>query len=193
MRISIRISLKQSVLFGIVSLSAFLAGVPSSLAAEWSSPLVGGGGGDRAYNLDCGAGAVLTGVNYKSGMFVDRLSAVCRKINSNGSLGETFTRGTTGGTGGFAAANHCKAGHVAGSLTVWAGGIVNGLWLQCYEWNPFERKLTTKTEGGIVVGGIGGPKQGPFMCPDGKPGKALRGKSGIYVDSVRLVCDDWNR
>jgi hypothetical protein len=34
---------------------------------------------------------------------------------------------------------------------------------------------------------------GPYYCPDGKPAKALRGKAGFYIDSIRLVCDDWDK
>ena len=182
-------------LFMLLCLGLFAGtGTPRTVdAAEWASPLVGGGGGSRTYSLDCGNGAVLTGLNFKSGLNLDSLSAICRKINPDGTLGSTFTGPTTGGTGGFANTANCQAGKVAGSMTAWAGGVVNGIWLQCYEWKPSTRKISTSTTGGLMAGGQGGFKQGPFPCPDGKPAKALRGKSGIYVDSVRLICDDWDK
>lgn len=193
MRVRRQTAASTMTMLGCISLSAFLAQVELGVAEEWRSPLVGGGGGTREYSLDCGNTSVLTGLNYKSGINLDNLSAICRRINSDGTLGPAFTGTTAGGTGGFAGTANCPAGKVAGSMTVWAGGIVNGIWLQCYGWNPSTRKLTTQTTGGLMAGGQGGFKQGPFACPDGKPGKSLRGKSGIYIDSVRLVCDDWNR
>ncbi len=189
MNLSSRLLLSSSIVLG-----ALLANVAPSYASEVSSPLVGGGGGSRAYNLDCGSGAVMIGMQYKAGLNIDNLSVVCRRINANGTLGENFNTGRTGGTGGFARELKCTAGRVVGSISVWAGDIVNAISLGCHTWKDVSRSIL-QNHSSIIEAGTNhlGFEQGTFTCPNGKPAKALRGRSGIYIDSVKLVCDDWNK
>lgn len=181
------------IMFLCIALSAFFAEVEPSDALEFRSPLIGGGGGTVAYNLDCGSAAVLTGLTYKSGINLDRVSVTCRKINSDGTLGATFTGSTTGGTGGFVGSSNCAINKVVGGITVWAGGVVNGIQLECCDWIASLRKPNNTSTPGTVAGSVIGIRQGPFDCPVGMAGKALRGRSGIYVDSVMFVCDDFER
>jgi hypothetical protein len=59
-------------------MSALMFGLPTRdlFAAEFKTPLFGGAGGNRSYNLDCGAGSVIVGVTAKTGMFVDAIGLI---------------------------------------------------------------------------------------------------------------------
>jgi hypothetical protein len=168
--------------------------------AEFSSPTYGGSGG-QSYNLGCGSQAVLIGVQGKAGDWVDSIMAICRHVNANGTLGDTFTKGPTGGNGGSVRSETCPTGTVVESIFANTKfDFVSAVALGCDAWNAAQRRLaqTSKLEGvsfvrpqgvqlSIIVADLGNHR---VKCPDGKPGNALRGKSGTYVDSIRLICDD---
>jgi hypothetical protein len=42
----------------------------------------------------------------------------------------------------------------------------------------------------LYVGALTNPA---VACPAGKVGKAIRGRRGSYIDSLRYVCDDYNK
>lgn len=82
-------------------------------AAEFVTPLAGGGGGDHSYNLNCGADGVLVGLSGRWGAWMDSIGIICRKVNADGTLGSVFTLGPKGGGGGSIAGNPaCNAGNV---------------------------------------------------------------------------------
>jgi hypothetical protein len=176
-------------------------------AAEFSTPLFGGGGGNKSYNLDCGAGAVIVGVTSKTGMFVDAIGIICQRVKPNGSLGEEFTRGPVGGTGGVARTSRCNQGNVAQGIIVKAGQFIDDGTFLCSQWIPTQKqpqfstsglcqgdRCTTSFRGGQGSAfGVGGTQGDTFYCPSGKAGKAIRGRHGIYIDSLRFVCDNWDK
>jgi hypothetical protein len=175
-------------------------------AAEYSTPMFGGGGGNQSYNLDCGPGSVIVGVISKTGMFVDAIGIICQRVNQNGSLGEEFTRGPVGGTGGVPRTGRCKQGNVVQGIIVRAGQVIDDGSFLCSPWIPAQKqpvfsasgrclgdRCTTGFKGGDPHSGGGGTQGDSFFCPSGKAGQAIRGRHGIYIDSLRFVCDDWNK
>jgi len=175
-------------------------------ATEWSTPTFGGSGGTRSYNLDCGRGAVMVGLTYKSGSWIDEIGVVCRKVSSStGRLGEEFTRGPVGGAGGDPRISKCVSGGVIGSvLDVQWGNFVNHVVLGCYEWDASRKrpgriqKVAPSIDIQVLVKagsqcGLLCNFSGRIICPSGKAGKALRGKYGSYIDSTRFVCDAWDQ
>ena len=168
---------------------------------EVSSPLFGGDGG-KPYNLSCRRGSVLIGIQARTGEFIDSLKGICRKVNRDGTLGSTTQTRETGGRGGTIKIRSCKKEGVVRQISVdTTGSYLRNLVLRCGKWDPQTKRVRTKSSGSIILGSFVGERRfdpsalftnsahESFSCPDGNPGKALRGKSGIYIDSVRLVCD----
>lgn len=165
-------------------------------AIEFSSPTYGGNGG-TPYNLDCGNGAVMVGVQGKAGQWIDSVMVVCQQVKSDGNLGNRFTKGPAGGNGGVVTGQSCREGRVVGSIS--AGtvmGFVQWMSFNCYGWDPNLRIRTSGGDSSIVLAPSNLSKSRMLLdknnttnCPLRLPGVALRGKAGMYVDSVRLICD----
>ena len=175
---------------------------------EFSSLLFGGSTGNRSYNLDCGSSAVMVGTTYRKGLWLNAIGIICQRVNpQTGALGIDFTRGPVGGGGGHAFHGRCRSGKVALGIWVFSGQFINGGELLCRDWLPQDKKpkpierfsCGAKYENCENFGSrlhgliIGGSENGPFFCPNGKVGKALRGRYGIYIDSLRFVCADWDK
>jgi hypothetical protein len=184
-------------LFALLALTVEEAG-----AAEYSGPVWGGSGGTRSYNLDCGSSGVLVGVYGKTGSWIDQIGLTCRSVAANGTLGSEFTRGPVGGTGGSVKSVKCKSGEVVGGIESWSGSYVEKIRLQCDKWRPEYKRIDYLAPidsflfGGLGTTGIFGrtPEHNPMVrCPRDKVGKALRGKHGAYVDSMKFVCDAYNQ
>ena len=174
----------------------------STPPTEFSTPRMGGSGGTRSYNLDCGNQSVLVGVIYKSGMWLDAIGIICQQVNAQtGALGNEFTRGPVGGSGGLANTKRCNQGNVVHGLTIRSGKFIEAGTFRCTRWIPAEKKPVDRRDGSCTGdrcttffgSSVGGRNQGPFYCPAGKVGKAVRGRRGIYIDSLRFVCDLWNK
>jgi len=177
-----------------------LSTAKSTAPTEYSTPLFGGGGGNYSYNLDCGSGSVMVGGIFKSGMWLDALGIICQQVNTlTGALGNEFTRGPVGGSGGIAKVGRCDNGKVVQGIKAFSGQFVNGFLLWCSPWNqslkaPVYSEATTCTGGRCqAIGNFSGSTSNNFFCPSGKVGKAFRGKRGIYIDSARFVCDFWDK
>jgi hypothetical protein len=176
----------------------------SPKSTEFKTPLFGGSGGKRSYNLDCGSGSVLVGAMYKAGMWLDAVGIICQRVNAQtGTLEGEFTRGPVGGSGGIARTARCKQGRVVQGVSGFSRQFVHRIVMFCSQWEP-SRKASVFTTSfnclgdqakGICVGfgRASGDRSGDFFCPSGKVGKAFRGKHGIYIDSARFVCDFWNK
>ena len=172
----------------------------STTPTEFSTPLFGGSGGNRSYNLDCGNQSVLVGVIYKAGMWLDAIGIICQRVNSQtGALADEFTRGPVGGSGGQSRIVRCGAGRVVQGIRAFSGQYINQLHMRCSRWETsrkapvFSQICNPNTVSCPVFGGSGGSRSDAFFCPAGKVGKAFRGKYGLYVDSTRFVCDTWDK
>ena len=177
-----------------------LSSTQSTASPEFSTPLFGGSGGTRSYNLDCGNGSVLVGAIYKAGLWMDALGIICQQVNpQTGALEREFTRGPVGGSGGAARIARCGPGRVAQGIRAFSGQYINKFDMSCREWEASKKApvFGTICNPGTVAcptfGGMGGARNDPFFCPAGMVGKAFRGKYGTYVDSARFVCDDWDK
>jgi hypothetical protein len=177
-----------------------LSSSQSAASTEFITPLIGGGGGNRSYNIDCGNGSVLVGAIYKAGMWLDAIGIICQRVNpQTGALGEEFTRGPVGGGGGQARIARCRIGDVVQGIRGLTGQFVHQLHMRCSRWEPqrkapvYSEICNPNTPACLVFGGVGGSRSDLFFCPAGKVGKAFRGKFGLYVDSTRFVCDEWDK
>jgi hypothetical protein len=190
-------------LLTIQRLKRLAAARKSTPPTEFKTPLFGGSGGTRSYNLDCGTQSVLVGVIYKSGMWIDAIGIICQQVNSQtGALGNEFTRGPVGGSGGLANTKRCNQGNVVQGISVRSGQFIErGLFL-CSPWIPEQKKpvfsTSTRCSEDRCTTHFGPDtvfysQLGYFFCPSGKVGKAVRGRHGIYIDSLRFVCDFWNK
>ncbi len=179
---------------------------PAASAAEYSTPIFGGSGGKYSYNLDCGRGAVITGLVFKSGSYVDAIGVLCRKVNaSTGRLGEEFTRGPKGGYGGTPKERKCPSGAVINKVKAHYGAFVNFFATTCYVWDHRRKRpgsIYKDQNGRGVYPRAGSPcssidfgckRTEHFTCPSGKAGKAVRGRYGGFIDSLRFVCDAWDQ
>jgi hypothetical protein len=174
----------------------------STTPTEFKTPLFGGSGGTRSYNLDCGNRSVLVGSIFKAGSWFDALGIICQRVNpQTGALGDEFTRGPVGGTGGNARIARCNDGDVAQGVSTRSGQFVNRLVIFCSRWDPSRKAPvfsgSTRCPSGenrcLGFGGTSAGRSDAFFCPSGKVGKAFRGKYGSYTDSARFVCDLWDK
>lgn len=174
----------------------------STTPTEFSTPLFGGSGGTRSYNLDCGNQSVLVGVIHKSGMWLDAIGIICQQVNAQtGNLGNEFTRGPVGGSGGLARTKRCNQGNVVQGIAVRSGQFIEAGGFRCSPWIPAQKKPVFSTDTPcsgdrcttIFGSGYGGYNNGRFYCPSEKVGKAVRGRHGIYIDSLRFICDFWDK
>jgi hypothetical protein len=172
-----------------------LAGFTPLRAQEFKSPIWGGSGGTSSYNLDCGSSGVMVGIYGKTGLWIDQLGIICRAVKADGTLGSSFTRGPSGGSGGTSGTAQCESGKVVGHFYVHAGSYINMASVGCYPWLPNTRRPDySKNYYGQAIGSTNYLlSEASTRCPVEKVGKALRGKYGIYIDSLQFVCDAYNQ
>lgn len=190
-------------LLTIQRLKRLAAARKTTTPTEFKTPLFGGSGGTRSYNLDCGNQSVLVGVIHKSGMWLDAIGIICQQVNAQtGALGNEFTRGPVGGSGGEARTKRCDEGNVVQGIRVRSGQFIERGTFACSPWIPSQKKpvfsTSTQCSGDRCTTSFGDSHVGyftldNFFCPSGKVGKAVRGRHGIYIDSLQFVCDFWNK
>jgi len=146
----------------------------------------------------------------KKGLWLDSIGAICQRVNPDGQLGAEFTTRTVGGTGGGTEGDRCLSGSVVASFFATSGSFVEIIRMNCVGWDqnnkrPFPLDPNAPVNSDTLVGlghwtEVLGYNQSPlnprnqgFACPLPKVGKALRGRYGIYIDSMRFVCDDWDK
>jgi hypothetical protein len=163
-------------------------------AAAFITPLVGGSGGS-SYTRSCGTSAVLVGVQVRYGAWLDQMTPICRRFNADGTLGTDFTLSRIGGTGGGTVEQgSCPTGKLLTGLSVRWGTYIHQVILFCASWNA-----ATKTRGSATMvdstlgSNYGGSSSTGLGCPSGQVAKAIKGKAGIYVDSLSMVCNAWNK
>jgi hypothetical protein len=179
------------VVFILLVSSAYVVTAAEQRSAHW-----GGGGGTRNFNMDCGSGGAMVGLVAKWGSWLDQLGVMCRKINSSGTLGSYYTRGPYGGKGGkTSATKRCPSDSVINGFGAYTGAYVNLLTFQCQKWDPIRKRRVGDRTGFKEVGTYDVfASSNTFGCQgSGFIVKAIRGRSGIYIDRVQIVCDAWNR
>jgi len=168
------------------------------------SPVFGGSGGNKNYNLNCGNNAALIGVNVRKGMYLDQISIICQRIKNDGELGDVFSKGPVGGNGGSGYSSRCKPKYVSGGVYIaWhrvgpITGPVTTLDLQCSRWSSSAKGRSQ--QGSYYAKFIGtrsaaGSKaKGSFNC-GGKKNvlRGLKGKYGLVIDSMQAYCVRYSR
>ncbi len=153
-------------------------------------PVYGGSGG-TAFTRSCGAGKVLTGLTFRTGLWMDAVGLLCRPVNSNGTLGSETTVGTlAGGGGGTSGSVSCSRGKVVTEMYIYRGSFVDGLSLHCGAWEPFARKFTAPYDILPQVGGSSGTAVGEACEQSTQPANGIGGRSASLVDAIGFICDE---
>lgn len=156
---------------------------------EFLSPVLGSTGGN-SFTRTCNANEVMVGVRVHAGSWLDSIAPRCVSVTNAGAwTGAVRTLAPAGGGGGSLVTLDCPRDHAISGFSGRAGTLVDQLRLEC-------RRLVSRNALQIEgaprrtgrVGGTGGKAFGPFHCPGHLPVTAMRGRSGSYVDQVRLLC-----
>ena len=156
-------------------------------------PVMGGTGGS-SFSRDCGAGRVLTGFRYRSGLVVDAIGISCRPVLADGTLGPETTVGTiAGGSGGTTEFKSCRQGMVLVGMHMYWGSYAIKLRGYCNPWDATTRKFTSADQQGFDMGTLSIPYSRADMefCESkSQPASGIRGRSGAFVDALGVVCDE---
>jgi hypothetical protein len=175
----------------LISLLAIPAAAHAQLPAQLTS--VAGGSGGTAFTRDCGSGKVLTGLRGREGLQIDAIGVMCAPVLSDGTLGPSSATGTlTGGTGGQFKEVRCANGSVVSHLSVNYGTILNDVMIDCKVWNASTRQFGGTS---VYIGEFGATRTQDHyisLSCDAKtqPAAGIRGRSGILVDAIGLICDE---
>ena len=150
-----------------------------------------GGNGGTAFTRSCGAGHVMTGVRYRTGLSVDAIGPLCRPVRADGTLGAEMTPGTmAGGSGGTLGSSRCAASDVVFSASFYFGTYLDGMRLGCGEWLPATRQIGG-FKNSISFGRFIGNTSAKSACSGSKqPVKSLFGRAASLVDAVGITCDE---
>lgn len=176
MRPSHRAGALVAVLVGSLTVLGSLA--PTAQAAPH------GGSGGSPFTLSCGANEVLVAIGTRSGSLVDKVEALCQRIDSGKkwASGGASIRGSAGGSGGSPGLIACDRDSAIIGLHGRSGALVDRLGAIC-------RKVdgTGSAYDRNAVGGSGGTAFRD-ACPGGQVGVGLRGRSGALIDQIELIC-----
>ena len=153
-------------------------------------PIYGGTGG-TSYTRSCGAGKVLTGFTFRSGIMIDAIGVMCRPVAANGTLGPQSAGVLVGGGGGNIGNVSCETGKVVTGLRILYGSWVNELKFTCRTWNASTRKFSgTGTVFRVGPNALPDKSGDEFCESDTQPGNAIRGRAANVVDAIGMVCDE---
>ena len=151
---------------------------------------VAGGGGGTAYVLRCPSDHVLVGITGRAGAWVDQIAPVCAQISRDGRWVGYSVAGPSAGAGGDANFSlQCPRDQALSGLRGRASSLVDQIGIRCGPLQFGPRLASSGAFLAATAGGGGGSPFGPLDCLDGKPGRGLAGRAGIYVDSLKLICD----
>jgi hypothetical protein len=173
-------------------------------AGEWSSPVLGGGGGDP-FSARCEPGEYLIGLDARVGDDLDQVGAVCAKVKHDGTRKErSASRGGGGGGGGSPQRLVCPDdAPFVRSLAVDVEGVdgmmVNGASVEC---GPLAGPLPRRVAGYNLLSASGPIHRGgggigisdvdwddaTYVCPDAMAPVGVHGRAGAMVDALGLMC-----
>ena len=181
--------LKHSMLLALSWGTFSMAPIAAPDLTPQKLPVYGGSGG-VAFERSCGAGKVLTGFRYRTGMFLDAVGLLCRPVYADGTLGPETSVGTlAGGGGGTSSAHGCAAGGVVTGVTIHAGTFINGIHVTCMHWLAAERRYALEDFGWFFGTTVPYPKKEACES-DRQPAHGIRGRAATYVDAFGVVCDE---
>jgi hypothetical protein len=132
----------------------------------------------------------MVGVRVRAGGWLDSIRPRCVRVTNAGAwIGAVRTLAVAGGSGGSLGTRDCPRDQAVSGFLGRAGSFVDQIRLEC---RRLASRNALRIEGApgrtAAVGGTGGEAFGPFHCPGHLPVTAMRGRSGGYVDQVRLFC-----
>lgn len=153
------------------------------------------GGARKTATLDCGRNAVMTGVFGRTGMLIDQIGIVCRRGNSNGSLGSEFTRGPVGSPGGSPTGRkRCRSGEVVTRALVALNFGPTQFVAACKKWSSSSRRAEGSETRIISIGGVPLPGFPDWAeCSGNQVGKGIRVEYSSTVEKIGFRCRQWNR
>ncbi len=187
-------------------LASALIWATCQLAFASSTELVGGPGGEW-YSRQCPAGQKIVGVTGNTGQWVDDVSIICASVSNNtwsnpipqpmvgsapsvGAIIGIVAGGTTGNT-----ARTCPQGMAVSAMRVLVGNELPPVADRLP--GPFIHKLTpvcrsmaagATVNGPGIRGSNGDGTTRVLSCPRNNYASGITGRSGQYLDSIRLDC-----
>lgn len=173
----------------------FLAAVASLVLAAAAPAHAGetqafGSHGDKPYHDECEPGRYMTGVSWRSGAWMDQVTVICSRLESDGTLVDPrplTPRGGEGGAGPFTAS--CPPSSVIREINV-ANTSDNS--------QVSALKFTCRSTGGPLFNSfkVGNSEwfgnlentASPRRCPNGEVATGLHGGYGRHVNSAGLIC-----
>ena len=153
-------------------------------------PIHGGGGG-TAFTRTCGANRVMTGFQFRRGLWIDAIGLLCRPVSASGTLGAESAGSLAGGTGGTFGTRSCPAGSVVAGGTMEYGSVIETVRINCREWNAARRTFGSVEVVLSVVGNNPTLPNGRTLCATAvQPVVAIRGRAGMFVDAIGFTCDE---
>ena len=169
---------------------ATIASAPLADLPPQALPVYGGGGG-TSFTRNCGAGRVMTGFQFRRGIWIDGIGLLCRPVAANGTLGAESAGSMAGGTGGTYGTRSCPAGKVAAGGVVEYGSVIETVRVYCRDWKPATRSFGTNETLISVVGNNPTLPIGRTRCENAtQPVITIRGRAGAFVDAVGFTCDE---
>lgn len=158
-------------------------------------PILGGTGGS-GFTRSCGAGNVVTGLQFREGLVVDAIGVMCRPVSQSGALGAQQATGSlAGGGNGTSGAVSCPAGQVLTRMRIAYGSFVDGIAIYCARWNASTRQYDA--EGAFVQNyiarddGVFSSGSATQRCDSrAQPVNGIRGRASGVVDAIGIICDE---
>lgn len=166
--------------------------LPLTVEAKLSyTSYVGGSGGTKSFSLLCKEGRALIGIKGKSGWYVDKIEGICARFDEILAASSIQTTGATGGTGGTSSYEfRCPSGQVVAGLFGKSAWWIDKIGIKCGRLTSEGLvEINSVTNDFFSAGGTGGSSFNR-TCPDNKPAVGIEGRSGWYVDKIRLACDN---
>ena len=172
--------------------------------ADATMTQVFGGPGGSPYSLVCANGSFLVGFYAKAGGWVDSVGLLCAPYDpASRQMQHNFVHGpATGGAGGSPQEAYCVLGEAVTAIGVAftrGGGLdrqyTNTIDIYCPTPNP-SRCISSGEGCGQIASKFTGPTVShevfylydKMTCPSEERATGIQGKSGIYVDSMGLIC-----
>jgi hypothetical protein len=145
----------------------------------------GGGGFGTPTNSDCPAGSVASGLQGRTGDFVDQLQLLCSHLNEDGTLGNASSLTAIGGPGGSPFPSlSCTHGEVIVGFSGGASGNLERIGVWCDSVQSVAAQIGNAHEIGETHSGPGGT---PFQntCKAGSAVTGLRLHKGNDPDTIK--------
>jgi hypothetical protein len=145
-----------------------------------------GGSGGSVFDTACDTGDVAVGVVGRSGSLIDNIGLICASVNSDGSLGSTYTTTQHGGTGGTAFTKQCASGQAMVGIEGRSGSDVDQLTIKCSSISNWQSSGSVQST--VFVGGGSGGNAFDESCNKGYVINRITGRSGSLVDQAQAGC-----